>query len=189
MYSTNQSFVASSSNFLRSEHSPVRSDAQIPFPPKTKAELWKELRTVSESPVPQKTTPLSDRPNSSAFTRTLTLIYTLTLLTLQTHIQLNLLASSKYVQSIFVAEREQQEREGWGDLLAPLDANSTFNGIKDYIFGTSSDTIPPPAVATHFIISEATEQRYLTMNWWLLNVGWKKLMVAVEQAVHEVLDQ
>jgi hypothetical protein len=34
---------------------------------------------------------------------------------------------------------------------------------------------------------EKVEREYLTMSWWLLNVGWKEVGERVEAAVKEVL--
>lgn len=47
-------------------------------------------------------------PQTTAFARALTLLYALNLLTLLTHIQLNLLGTRKYVQSVRRLVREQQ---------------------------------------------------------------------------------
>ncbi|KAL7408913.1 Peroxin-3 [Mrakia frigida] len=57
------------------------SAATLLAPPKTKMQLWNELKLLT-------------------FTRTLTALYTLTLLTLQTRIQLNLLGRHSYVRSV-----------------------------------------------------------------------------------------
>lgn len=35
-------------------------------------------------------------------------------------------------------------------------------------------------------VTELSERKYLTISWWLLNVGWKEVKDKVEAAVAEV---
>ncbi|KAG8987865.1 peroxin, partial [Tulasnella sp. 427] len=140
-----------------------------PVPTKTKTELWKELRVMT-------------------FTRTLTILYTLTLLTLQTHVQLNLLASFKYVQSVYEMEAEQKERERqegwWGSIKSPMDkllgsGNASSSSLLSRL---EWDEIEARVVK----VTELSERKYITISWWLLNVGWKEIKDKVEAAVAEV---
>ncbi|KAG8999362.1 peroxin [Tulasnella sp. JGI-2019a] len=152
----NDSLLLQQGHFQRSP-----TPSPPPRPTKTKAQLWKDLRTAT-------------------FTRTITLIYALTLLALQTHIQLNILASHKYVQSILEMEEEEKEREIWagglGGAMSQLSLSDASGGGSD-----NGQPAPPQ-------ISALTEQKYLTMNWWLLNVGWKDVTERVRAAVTEVFD-
>lgn len=98
----------------------------------------------------------------AAITRSFTLLYTLSLLTLLTRIQLNLLGRKNYLQSVLTLaspptesfgitlEDHDQERER-------IDLGNDFE----------------------------TNRRYLTFSWWLLHRGWRDLMGKVEAAVKE----
>lgn len=141
-------------------------------PSKTKAELWKEVRVMT-------------------FTRTLTILYTLTLLTLQTHIQLNLLASFKYIQSVYEMEAEQKERERqegwWGSIKSPMDRllGSANASASSLLSRQDWDEMQARVVK----VTELSERKYLTISWWLLNIGWKDVKDKVETAVAEVFSR
>lgn len=131
------------------------------------------------------------KPSSqrTALTRTLTTLYSTTLLCLLTTIQLTLLARAKYVQFILQQERDERTRErleaeislshpllgsgqSLGDLMS-LDLEA-FLGAEEAI---DSDSIP-----------EDTENKYITLSWWLLHVGWKDVGERVRRGVDEVFD-
>ncbi|KAI0672191.1 Peroxin-3 [Trametes maxima] len=127
---------------------------------RSKAELWREVKMLT-------------------FTRTLTVIYSITLLSLFTHIQLSVLGRSKYIQSLIQQERDERLREQleystsvyslfWGD--SSLEDNET-DLLED------SETI-----------SEETERKYLTLSWWILHVGWKDVGERVRRGVEEVFE-
>lgn len=124
-----------------------------------------------------------------AFTRTLTVLYSSTLLSLLTHIQLNLLGRYKYVQSVLDLEREEKLRErqsfeasvsslfwGGGDLAGVLEGLENDNE-KDTLglFGTGR--------------TGGTERKFLTLSWWLVHVGWKEIGDRVRTAVEDVFDE
>jgi peroxin-3 len=100
--------------------------------------------------------------NDTAITRSIVLLYTLSLLTLLTRIQLNLLGRRNYVSSVM-------------SLASPQANTSTIN-LEDH------DDEIGQAFGNDF----ETNRRYLTFSWWLLNRGWKDLMEKVRAAVEEV---
>ncbi|KAI1374699.1 Peroxin-3 [Hypoxylon crocopeplum] len=112
-------------------------------PRKTKRQLWDDL-TIS------------------SITRAFTLIYTLSLLTLLTRIQLNLLGRRSYLSSVVS--------------LATGTAQSTIS------LENNDDDNPEQAYGSDF----ETNRRYLTFSWWLLHRGWVEIMENVETAVREV---
>ncbi|WEW56626.1 peroxin [Emydomyces testavorans] len=110
--------------------------------PRSRTQLWNDLKINS-------------------LTRSFTLLYTLSLLTLLTRIQLNLLGRRNYLSSVVA-------------LASPPQNPSTIS-LED-------DDNPEHAFGNDF----ETNRRYLTFSWWLLHRGWKDLMKEVETAVNEV---
>ncbi|KAH8553101.1 Peroxin-3 [Umbelopsis sp. PMI_123] len=106
---------------------------------KSKYALWEEIKIKS-------------------FTRSLTSLYSLSLLTLLTHAELNLLGRFTYVSSIASLNRSEPtiriERSG-------SESTDTFMDID-------------------------IEGKFLSFSWWLLHKGWKRLAERVEAAVQEV---
>lgn len=113
----------------------------------TKAEIWNELKIL-------------------AFSRLLTSIYCLALLTLQTHVQLNLLGRYAYVSSVF-AMAENEDHPSYSEL-------PTFARRPEDDEATKS-------------VDLRTERRYLTFSWWLLHRGWEEVALRVREKVEEVL--
>ncbi|KAI8341559.1 Peroxin-3 [Blakeslea trispora] len=105
---------------------------------KEKHTLWEDIKTKS-------------------FTRSLTSIYSITLLTLLTHVQLNLLGRFTYIWSVSVLNKSeptirlQQEEE-------------------------------EPDVG---FLDPEIERMFLSASWWLLHRGWKGLAERVQKAVDE----
>lgn len=100
--------------------------------------------------------------NDAAITRAFVLLYTLSLLTLLTRIQLNLLGRRNYVSSVMS--------------LASPPANTSTISLEDH------DDEIGQAFGNDF----ETNRRYLTFSWWLLHRGWKDLREKVQAAVEEV---
>jgi peroxin-3 len=98
---------------------------------------------------------------SLAITRSFTLIYTLSLLTLLTRIQLNLLGRRNYLSSVVS--------------LASPPPNSSTISLENH------DDDLNQAFGNDF----ETNRRYLTFSWWLLHRGWKDLLSKVEIAVKQ----
>ncbi|TGO51773.1 hypothetical protein BOTNAR_0344g00060 [Botryotinia narcissicola] len=99
----------------------------------------------------------------SSITRSFTLIYTLSLLTLLTRIQLNLLGSRSYLSSVVSLATGGVEQS-----TISLENNDDDN--SDQAYGNDFET----------------NRRYLTFSWWLLHRGWRDVMFKVEDAVKEV---
>ncbi|KAI7883048.1 Peroxin-3 [Lichtheimia hyalospora FSU 10163] len=105
-----------------------------------KYKLWEEIKMKS-------------------FTRSFTSIYSLTLLTLLTHLQLNLLGRFTYVWSVSVLNRSEPtirlqhaDEEPEGGFLDPQ-----------------------------------TERMFLSASWWLLHRGWRLCSKRVQEAVEDVI--
>ncbi|ORX96555.1 Peroxin-3 [Clohesyomyces aquaticus] len=115
-----------------------------PQPKKTKAQLWNEMKIGSIS-------------------RAFTLLYTLSLLTLLTRIQLNLLGRRNYLASVV-------------SLASPPTEETRINleNNDDDNFGN--------AYGNDF----ETNRRYLSLSWWLLHRGCIELMHKVTAAVKDV---
>lgn len=93
------------------------------------------------------------------FTRSLTSIYSLTLLTLLTHIQLNLLGRFTYVWSV-----------------------SVLNQSEPTIRLQRADEEPEGG-----FLDPQTERMFLSASWWLLHRGWRACAERVKKAVDEVV--
>lgn len=129
-----------------------------PLAQKSKAELWADLKLQT-------------------FTRALTIIYAITLLSLQTHVQLNLLGRAKYLQSVRALEREERAKEGLG------------LGEMLFFGGQTVQLENDEEVRQEWEeVDEDIERKYLTFSWWLLHIGWRELAERVRVAVEEVFN-
>lgn len=117
---------------------------------------------------------------NEAFTRTLTTLYSMTLLSLLTHIQINILGRMIYMVSATKVAEDEREREMMRDGLSLL---NLLWGV-DHDVNYSKDDIYPIEP-----VSENTKQKYLTLSWWLLHVGWKDVGERVRRAVEEVFEE
>ncbi|KII91963.1 hypothetical protein PLICRDRAFT_173744 [Plicaturopsis crispa FD-325 SS-3] len=129
---------------------------------KSKSELWNEVKILT-------------------LTRTLTILYSTTLLSLFTTLQLTLLARAKYVQSILQLERDERTRE---QLEASLSISALLMGGADLMSALDLEARPRDEED----ITEDVEVKYLTLSWWLLHVGWKDIGERVRRGVEEVFD-
>ncbi|KAH6850083.1 Peroxin-3 [Chaetomium sp. MPI-CAGE-AT-0009] len=116
-----------------------------PKPRKTKRQLWDEL-TIS------------------SITRAYTLLYTLSLLTMLTRIQLNLLGRRSYLSSVVSLAT------GGNGPPGTISLENNDDDSADQAYGTDFDV----------------NRKYLTFSWWLLNRGWVDVMQRVEGAVRKV---
>lgn len=98
-------------------------------------------------------------------TRAFTLLYTLSLLTLLTRIQLNLLGRRNYLASVVT-------------LASPPPANQESRISLE----NNDDDNFEQAYGNDF----ETNRRYLSLSWWLLHKGCLNLMEKVRAAVKEV---
>ncbi|KAI9721549.1 MAG: hypothetical protein M1812_002311 [Candelaria pacifica] len=118
---------------------------QEPQRPRSKVQLWNELKINS-------------------ITRAFTLLYTLSLLTLLTRIQLNLLGRRNYLSSV-----------------VSLASHLQYDTNKINLENRDDDNLEQ-AYGNDF----ETNRQYLTFSWWLLHRGWKEIMNKVESSVKEV---
>ncbi|KAL2787314.1 Peroxin-3-domain-containing protein [Aspergillus keveii] len=135
----------SSESFLRTSQlgeSTTEGDTSTQ-PKRNKTQLWNEVKITS-------------------ITRSFTLIYTLSLLTIFTRVQLNLLGRRNYLSSVI-------------SLATPPADPSTIR-LEDH------DDDLTQTLGNDF----ETNRRYLAFSWWLLHRGWKMLMEEVQAAVVEV---
>ncbi len=114
-----------------------------------------------------------------AFTRTLTILYSMTLLSLFTHIQLNILGRSKYIQAILQLAEDEVDRERLQDSLSLAALFWNGNLASAEVEGDLQNVEA---------ISEEIERKYLTLSWWILHVGWKDVGERVRRAVEEVFE-
>ncbi|KAL9007222.1 MAG: hypothetical protein Q9188_000025 [Gyalolechia gomerana] len=113
-------------------------------PMKSKAQLWTDLKI-------------------SSITRAFTLLYTLSLLTLLTRIQLNLLGRRNYLSSVVSTASHSPQ-----DPIISLENRDDDNAVQAY--GNDFET----------------NRKFLTFSWWLLHRGWRDVMEKVESAVRAV---
>ncbi|KAL4883282.1 Peroxin-3-domain-containing protein [Aspergillus karnatakaensis] len=135
----------SGESFIRTSQlgdSAIAGDDALPQPKRNKTQLWNEVKITS-------------------ITRAFTLIYTLSLLTIFTRVQLNLLGRRNYLSSVI-------------SLATPADS-STIR-LEDH------DDDLTQTLGNDF----ETNRRYLAFSWWLLHRGWKQLLEEVQAAVVEV---
>ena len=113
---------------------------------RTKAQLWNELKVTS-------------------LTRAFTLIYSLSLLTILTRIQLNLLGRLNYMSSVVsLAQPPPPARESSISLVDNDDSGGAAGFGDDF----------------------ETNRRYLTFSWFLLHKGYAQILAKIRQAVEEV---
>ncbi|KAL8997469.1 MAG: hypothetical protein Q9169_003249 [Polycauliona sp. 2 TL-2023] len=120
------------------------ADAGPPRPTQSKAQLWDDLKITS-------------------ITRAFTLLYTLSLLTLLTRIQLNLLGRRNYLASVVSMASH-----------SPQDPTISLENLDDDKVGQSYGN------------DFETNRKFLTFSWWLLHRGWKDVMEKVDTAVKAV---
>jgi len=112
---------------------------------RTKLELWNELKIMS-------------------FTRTITALYSLTLLTLLTQIQLNLLGRFTYVSSVVA-----------------------LTNTTDASYRIESPSAKGSLSSTNGQLDFQTEKKYLTFSYWLLHEGWRRWNERVREVVENVV--
>ncbi|KAF2463905.1 Peroxin-3 [Lindgomyces ingoldianus] len=126
------------------EATPQPTPQPSPKPKKSKAQLWNEMKI-------------------SSISRAFTLLYTLSLLTLLTRIQLNLLGRRNYLASVVsLASPPTQESK--------ISLENHDDDNFEHAYGNDFET----------------NRRYLSLSWWLLHRGCIELMHKVTAAVKEV---
>ncbi|KAF8273684.1 Peroxin-3 [Lactarius quietus] len=136
---------------------------------RSKVELWREVKMLT-------------------VTRTLTVLYSITLLTIFTNIQLSLLGRYKYIQSVIQMERSEEAR---ARRKYEFSASATlFPSLDDYDIEAFVDQRARRAEDSVWRegVDAETERKYLTLSWWILNVGWKDVGERVRKGVEEVFE-
>lgn len=128
-----------------------------------------------------------------AFTRALTILYSISLLSLFTHIQLNLIGTRKYVASV------RQQAASAATSSSSSSGTSSAASLAALFFGSTADLIgneweqhersSNELGGGEEEVSEETERKSLTLGWWLLNVGWKDVSERVRSAVEDVFSK
>ena len=126
--------------------SSIEGGASSSRPKRSKAQLWQEMKINS-------------------ITRALSLIYTISLLTMLTRIQLNLLGRRTYLSSVVTLASPPTAVEESRISLENKDDDN-----YDNMYGNDFET----------------NRKYLTFSWWLLHRGSKQIMARVMAAVKEV---
>ncbi|KAL9605781.1 MAG: hypothetical protein Q9179_001014 [Wetmoreana sp. 5 TL-2023] len=113
-------------------------------PTKSKAQLWNDLKI-------------------SSITRAFTLLYTLSLLTLLTRVQLNLLGRRNYLSSVVsMASHSPQD--------PTISLENLDDDLAEQTYGNDFET----------------NRKFLTFSWWLLHRGWRDVTAKVETGVKAV---
>lgn len=114
-----------------------------------------------------------------SFERTFTTLYTLVFLSLQIHVQLNLLGRRSYITAL-----EQQSKR---DALSRMqqDASSVEEPHFIELHGDGTDDIHQGDANVDERLSQDTEKKYLTSSYWFLHRGWRQVAADVRRAVHE----
>jgi len=128
---------------------------------RTKGELWKDVKYLT-------------------FSRTLTIIYATSLLTILTHIQLNLIGRAKYLKSVMQMNQKQQDENEFsvGSLIWDTVASSFFDTRSSEV-----QQVYPPGTQ----LTEETERKYLLLSWWFTHRGWRQIGHATRQVIEEAL--
>lgn len=126
-----------------------------------------------------------------AVTRTLTVLYSITLLTIFTNTQLSLLGRYKYIQSVIQLEREEDARLrrqynlSLSSMLFPALVDPSRPDDIEALLGQQTGL--EEGIWREGVDAE-TERKFLTLSWWILNVGWKDVGERVRRGVEEVFE-
>ncbi|KAK0545669.1 peroxin [Tilletia horrida] len=157
---------------------PTLSPEEIQAQKQRKVQLWNELKVT-------------------AFTRTLTTLYSLVLLSLQTHIQLNLVGRFNYLSSVAAIARGTGGSKVTGGVQdddadeddGPFGPGGPFEkeaGLDGAVGGTDGSGEEASSSSDPNELLRSVEQRYLTYSWWLLHRGSHEIGELVEDAVKRV---
>ncbi|KAN0136897.1 peroxisomal assembly protein PEX3 [Lactarius tabidus] len=146
---------------------PDSSASQKSSSTRSKAEIWREVKMLT-------------------VTRTLTVLYSMTLLTIFTNIQLSLLGRYKYIQSVIQMERSEEAR---ARCKYESSASATlFSSLDDIEAFVDQRARWEEGSVWREGVDAETERKYLTLSWWILNVGWKDVGERVRRGVEEVFE-
>lgn len=133
-----------SGSYVRASQIGTTSSATSEGPSKSKAQLWNELKIGSA-------------------TRAFTLVYILSLLTLLTRIQLNLLGRRNYISSVV-------SLVSYPPQVPTISLENRDDDNVEQSYGNDFET----------------NRTFLTFSWWLLHRGWRDIMAKVEAAVKDI---
>ncbi|GAA5898819.1 Pex3p [Sporobolomyces salmoneus] len=148
-----------------------------PLPTKSKIQLWNEIKILS-------------------FTRLLTSIYVLSLLTLQTHVQLALLGRAHYVKSLIDSLPPRSPSPNSSSIFPPVDEKGKGKAHDEPLMSNGDDLeaalyrakeLASTSEREEDRVNEDVERKYLTFSWWLLHEGWKVVRDRVQEKVEEVV--
>jgi len=113
-----------------------------------------------------------------AFTRTLTTLYLVSLLTIQTHVQLSLLGRASYVAGV---------------IAGVPSSNSPSASQLDLLNASAEDDLEMADLSQEIDLAQKegcqaeVERLYLSVSWWLLHDGARQVVDKVKAAVEEVV--
>ncbi|WFD27376.1 peroxin [Malassezia nana] len=126
---------------------------------------------------------LWDDIKHTSFERTITSLYTLVFLSLQTYIQLNMLGRRAYLAALEnQAKRDELARAQKGLLANQEPHQIALHGDGVLDVGALDDLNLAEGRLSH-----DTEKKYLTSSYWFLHHGWKAVAERVREAVHAEL--
>jgi hypothetical protein len=123
-----------------------------------------------------------------AVTRTLTVVYSISLLSAFTQVQLSLLGRYKYMHSMVQLERDEETREQNDLSIASLFFAPQQNTFDSEALLGKADIWQEDSLWQEGVDSE-TERKYLTLSWWILNVGWKDVGERVRRGVEDAFEE
>ncbi|KAF9065593.1 Peroxin-3, partial [Rhodocollybia butyracea] len=159
-------------NISTSESEPGSSSASVASLPstssgptsRTKAQLWNSVKLLT-------------------FTRTLTTMYSTSLLSLLTLTQLTILARVKYIHAIRqMSSEEDQDVALHGEMTMP---NMLLMAVKAQL---DDDDRSFEHASSSDMTFESLSADYLTLSYYLLHIGWKDLSTRVQPAVEDALE-
>lgn len=131
-----------------------------------KLALWNELKIASIS-------------------RSITTLYGIVLLSLQTRIQLNLLGRYAYLTSV----SSMSTSDDFAKHQIRIERNDGYDDLDDDREEDREDNLQNTNANADVLtngIDMQTERLYLTLSWWFLHRGWQELADLVRSAVEEV---
>ncbi|KAI0305299.1 Peroxin-3 [Multifurca ochricompacta] len=139
---------------------------------RSKADLWREVKLLT-------------------VTRTLTVLYSITLLTIFTNIQLSLLGRYKFIQSVMQLEHDEDAHSRRQS--EPFVSSMLFSSLVDLTRSQDIEALLDQKTGWEDSIWQEgvdaeTERKFLTLSWWILNVGWKDVGERVRRGVEEVFE-
>lgn len=130
----------------------------------TKLRLWNDIKRTS-------------------FERTLTSLYTLVFLTLQTYIQLNMLGRRAYIAALETQAKRNALLRATNQGTVDEQHQITLRG--DGIEDVANHLPSVDEEMSEHAISQDTEKKYLSSSYWFLHRGWQAVADSVQRAVQD----